>query len=86
MPEKHDWFLQSVFEGQVDLTPEARALMVEHAESFLRYATLSSLEYQLLSPASRAAFDAAGKKLDEIRQNRIAELVVQKLAKMKELA
>jgi hypothetical protein len=52
-----DWFLADVFAVEIDVTDEAQAQMVVHAEMFLRCGnTLSWDKWSLLSESSRAAF------------------------------
>jgi len=73
---KADWFISSVFLGEADLTKEGLAILVDHAEVYLRATgAISWSEWQCLSTQSRAAFEQAGQRIEEVKIAKLADLV-----------
>ncbi len=73
---KTDWFIASAFLGEAELGEGEFAVLTDHAEVYLRaMGAISWSEWQCLSTKSRAAFEEAGRRIDNARNEHLAELI-----------
>lgn len=80
MNTKVDWFIGTVFAGEAEISDEMFETLIDHATNYLRATgQITWSEWQCLTAKSRAAFEEAGKRIDEQRTAKIAELIAAKL-------
>lgn len=78
--QKVDWFIGTVFAGEAEVSDEMFQTLVDHAVTYLKATgAISWAEWQCLNPRSKQAFEKAGEFIDEIRCEKIASLLAQKL-------
>jgi len=78
--DKIGWLISDTFRGTAEISSEQFGLLVDHAESYLRaVGQITPSEWRCLSTVERKAFEEAGRRIDDGRTEKMANILADKI-------